>query len=235
MITYKNLVPDIYYNRSRDFQILGAYYDLIFNYMKQNADLVSTGLTEDVDDELVDLIITDLGFKESHSYNIRQLKKLISIFSLAIKNKGNIESISLIVDMLNNIAGLTTKAYIAISDEDPYKIYIYTPSILDDTILLEDMINYILPAGMTYAIRRQSLINYIGVSNIGLGDFKTSWEGYSEYQTSAVFKLDKDSDLPSLQNQGLISTVVGISDSEDASKLYEIYKAKDTVNNNQGD
>ena len=73
MITYKNLVPDIYYERSRDFQILGAYYDLIFNYMKQNADLVSTGLTEDVDDELIDLIITDLGFKESHSYNIRQL------------------------------------------------------------------------------------------------------------------------------------------------------------------
>ena len=228
MITYKNLVPDIYYDRSRDFQILGAYYDLIFNYMKQNADLVSTGLTEDVDDELIDLIITDLGFKESHSYNIRQLKKLISIFSLAIKNKGNIESISLIVDMLNNIAGLTTKAYIAISDEDPYKIYIYTPSILDDTILLEDMINYILPAGMTYAIRRQSLINYIGVSNIGLGDFKTSWDSFSEYQTSAVFKSDT-----SLQNQGLISTVVGISDSEDASKLYEIYK--DTINNNQGD
>ena len=141
--------------------------------------------------------------------------------------------------MLNNIAGLTTKAYTAISDEDPYKIYIYTPSILDDTILLEDMINYILPAGMTYAIRRQSLINYIGVSNIGLGDFKTSWDSFSEYQTSAVFKLDKldkNSYLKSLPipNQGLISTVVGISDSEDASKLYEIYN-KGATDNKQGD
>ena len=40
MINIKNQLPNIYYDTSRDFQILGHLYEVVLNYVKTNADML---------------------------------------------------------------------------------------------------------------------------------------------------------------------------------------------------
>ena len=64
------MVPEVYYNKSRDFQVLGRAYDIISNYMKMNSDLVRDN-TISINNKamIIDLICSTLGFKAKHEYN----------------------------------------------------------------------------------------------------------------------------------------------------------------------
>ena len=153
MIKTQNLVPEVYYNRSRDFQLIGRVYDIVFNYLKTNIDTISNlPNTDEVDDKLVNLVSTTLGFKEYHSYNVKQLKALCSIFTVVIRNKGNIQSIQYVLDMLCNIENSSTKAEIVTDTKDIYNLKVFIPQDISDTTLFQDILNYILPAGMSCTI-----------------------------------------------------------------------------------
>lgn len=158
MIRTKNLVPEVYYKESRDFQLLGRIYDFLFNYLKTNLDAIENNpYSENFDLSLVSLLSSTLGFKQTHEYNTKQLMALCSIFMLALKNKGNIQSIEYLLNLLANVENIPDQFETSIDIDNPYLLYVYIPLTVKDTTLFEDVLNYVLPAGMSYSIVSQLL------------------------------------------------------------------------------
>ena len=159
MIKTRNLVPEVYYNRSRDFQLLGRIYDVIFNYMKMNTNLINNlPYEQNIDDKLISLVTTTLGFKEVHEYNTKQLKGLCSIFVQCLRNKGSLASIQQLLNLLLNIEDEEEPAEVHYDLDNPQLLNIYIPQSIKDTSLFEDMLFYVLPAGMSYRIIKETRV-----------------------------------------------------------------------------
>ena len=160
MIKTYNLVPEVYYKRSRDFQMLGRIYDVIFNYMKMNTNLINNvPYEQNIDDKLISLVTTTLGFKEMHEYNAKQLKGLCSIFADCLRNKGSLSSIRQLLNLLLNVEDEEDEADVRRDLDNPWLLNIYIPQTISDTSLFEDMLLYILPACMSYRIIKEERIN----------------------------------------------------------------------------
>jgi hypothetical protein len=157
MIITQKLVPSVYYDKSRDFQLIGRIYDIVFNYLKANIDtLYNNPLSNNSDKQLIDLLTYTLGFKAKHKYNTNQLMAVCSSLMLIMRNKGNLKSIDYTLQALLKSEGITDTGNFNISNN---KLTIYCSAKLSDTILLSDMLDYILPAGMTYNIVKQIQLN----------------------------------------------------------------------------
>lgn len=153
MIYTYNQVPEVYYKESRDFQLIGRLYDIVFNYLKTNIDTIyHLPLDKCTDKNLLDLLSATLGFEIRHNYDINQLYAICSCFSTIMKNKGTLKAIKTALDALLNSQGINKEAKVVINKETPYTISIYIPSKLVDITLLEDLLDYIMPAGMSYTI-----------------------------------------------------------------------------------
>jgi len=155
MIKVKDLVPSIYYDNSRDFQFLGRSFEVVYNYVKTNVDLMTDlPLSSNSDLSMINLLLTTLGFEKRHEYNAVDLKKICSVFSELVKLKGTKKAVELAVSTLLNSQNIDSDfEVIDVYDENKNKLYmynIYIPIELDDRILLEDLFEYILPVGYTY-------------------------------------------------------------------------------------
>lgn len=152
MIKLQNLTPEVYYKHSRDFQFLGRLYDIVLNSIKTNTDtLYSLPNGDNLNTKLIDLLALTLGFKSKHNYNIKQLRAISGVFPLILKNKGNIQSVQLAGQALLSSEGIT----------DPFNcelienvLYVFIPSQLSDLNLFNDLLDYILPAGISCEIAR---------------------------------------------------------------------------------
>lgn len=158
MIKVRKLVPEVYYNDSRDFQLLGRTFEVLYNYLKTNAELVKVGSTAEYNDTfLVQLLALTLGFKTKGEYNNRSLREVCSVFSYILKDKGSIKSIEEAVNIVLHALDISSdKSYIYKDINEPSNIEIYLPSKikeLDELHLLEDILDYILPVGTTYSFK----------------------------------------------------------------------------------
>lgn len=159
MIKTIDMVPEVYYKESRDFQIFGRIFDIVFNYLKYNSNTISNyPLSKNSNKNLLELLCTTLGFKSLRNYNDDQLNILCSIFSLLIKNKGNIKSIELLLNILANVENIHEVCEVTQDIHNSYNINIFIPSKVKNITLFEDVLNYILPAGMQYKIIRQNFV-----------------------------------------------------------------------------
>ena len=153
MINTYYQVPEVYYKESRDFQLLGRIYDIIFNYLKTNIDTIyHNPLDKSTDKNLLDLLSCTLGFESRHNYDINQLYAICSSFSKIIRNKGTLYAIEITINALLNSQGIDKVPEILIEESNPYLINIFIPTALVDTTLLEDILDYIMPVGMSYSI-----------------------------------------------------------------------------------
>lgn len=59
----ERMVPEIYYDKSRDFAYIGRLLEIVFNYMKTAADNVGVEPDEDIDSNIIDLLVNTLGFE----------------------------------------------------------------------------------------------------------------------------------------------------------------------------
>lgn len=224
MIKTQQLVPKVYYDKSRDFQLLGRTFDVLFNYLKTNIDLIySNPLSDNSDERLIDLLTLTLGFKSRHNYNVKQLTSLCSAFMLALKNKGNIQSIQLAVDALLHAENISNGVLITVDNEKSV-LNIYIPTELKDLNLLNDLLVYILPAGMSCSIVRQQLVESeantaeaVGSQVIYLhaktADRLGDISGYSSTDNQA-----SNPDTPSIDNM-VVPSYVDPNDSDDSDLL----------------
>jgi hypothetical protein len=157
MIKTCDITPTIYNSQSRDFQLLGRALEIIFNYSKTETDLLKEcPMSDDSDDDMLPLLATTLGFRSKHKYVDRDLRAVLSSFSDMLKYKGSIQSVELAIRALLHAQRISDK-FEVVSETDEtntshylcnYKIYI--SSDVTDLVLLEDLFDYILPAGFTY-------------------------------------------------------------------------------------
>lgn len=174
-----NLVPEVYYKKSRDFSYIGRVFEVLFNYYKTNVDLVGKSpLDENVMSNIISLAAMTLGFESKHEYINKDLVALCSSFAMLLKNKGTITAIEDCVNILlhtQNIQQGTTIVY----DVDNLELTIYVPSQVKDIVLLEDVFEYILPAGVTYSFILSGVSNTSATEHLVETDSVEIYKSYA--------------------------------------------------------
>lgn len=164
MIKTQNLTPEIYYNQSRDFQFFGRVYDIIFNYVKTNVDLMENfPINNFTDSKLIELLARTLGFNNRLSYRNDDLNAICNVFIKLIKEKGSIKAIHTLVKTILNVEGINKKYAIIEPSEDSLRnvITIRLPDVITnpEIKLFEEVLEYILPIGMCYNIKTTTVID----------------------------------------------------------------------------
>lgn len=157
----EKLIPEVYFSQSRDFSYIGRLLEILYNYMKTNSDCISANNSSvDIDATTVELIALTLGFESKHRYSTKDLIYIISSFSELIRKKGTKESINTAIRLLINSQKIVIKdiedfvGNITATGQDRFILDIKIPEHLTDIILLEDLFDYILPAGMLYRFNK---------------------------------------------------------------------------------
>lgn len=165
MIKTQNLVPEIYYKKSRDFQLFGRLYDIVFNYIKTNTDLINEPTSED----LCLLYLNTLGFFPKRTYDNKLLRALCDSYSNIIKNKGSQYGIELAVRTILKGAGLDSSdsTYVVKYENNNIIVYIEDSISSSEICLLEELFDYIIPFGTLCTIYP---VNFLGNKDLqGIG------------------------------------------------------------------
>jgi len=162
MIKTQRQVPDYYYNESRDFQLIGRIFEGVFNATKTATDtIVNTPLSSNYDIALIDLLTKTLGFESKRKYDVPNLMALVNSFKNILKIKGTKKSIEDCVRVLLKAQNITEGFEVLIDTSvtetsegtvHNRNVFIYIPEDVKDLALLEDMLDYVLPAGFNYLI-----------------------------------------------------------------------------------
>lgn len=154
----EKLLPEVYYSQSRDFSYVGRLFEILFNYMKTGADCIAVNPTSpNIDATTIELAALTLGFESKHKYTTRDLIYIISSFSDLIRKKGTKYAISTAIRLLMNSQKIYLEEDITdfvstmfLEEANSFIFDIIIPEQLTDLILLEDIFDYILPAGVLY-------------------------------------------------------------------------------------
>jgi hypothetical protein len=195
MIKFANQVPSVYPNASRDFQYLGWLIDIVLNSVKHNVDDLYNLPDNKADAKLTELLAMTLGFKVKRNYDQNQLKALVAALPRILKYKGTKAA----VDMAGNALIAASGASGIFSSEIKDGVLEVTfPVSLVDISLFTDLLNYILPAGMTFHIIRKNEIKYNKSTEVG---FDTT------YTAAWISDIDREANEKGLSNmfKGTIS------------------------------
>ena len=147
----QNMVPEVYYKESRDFSYICRLLEVIINHLKTNADLVGSNLNTIDSDDLLNSLAYTLGFKPKHKYINKDLINVCSNFTNILRNKGTLNAIEECIKIMLNSQYIIGD-YVILEDSKNCFIEIGLPSSTKDIVLLEDLFDYILPAGWIYSI-----------------------------------------------------------------------------------
>ena len=198
MIKTKQLTPEVYYDHSRDFQLIGRLFEVVFNHIKTNSDVIyniPSALT--INSEELELLAYTLGFQSKHDYPINQLRAICSCMSTILRDKGTTKSLYDVLNALLRAEDIAEQPSIIKEKDENNKytgnILLFIPSGLKDINLFKDLLDYILPAGMGLSISRHSLVELSKESTSTTDDVQYS-VGKKSYQTSFVPKFGEGFD-----------------------------------------
>ena len=195
MIKLQNYTPEVYYQESRDFQFIGRLFDLVLNSLKTEADLIyQIPLSTNSDEKLLELLAMTLGFEPKHQYNAQQLKAVCSVFAEILKNKGSIKALKIACEALFNAADINQALDYDFTDSvGKTELNLYVPSDFEDLAILNDLLTYVLPAGMSCNIIKELRITTSTNTNIGLADTVT-WSILDQNSYAQVPRLITDAE-----------------------------------------
>lgn len=155
MIKLQDLTPAVYYEQSRDFQFIGRLYDLVLNYIKTNsANLYNLPVGKNMDEQLLNLLALTLGFKPTKNYNSKQLRAICSVLPTILKHKGSIQALVLATNALLAAEGVRQPLDYTIRPKEGITLYVAQE--LNDLNLFTDLLDYLLPAGLSCTIVKES-------------------------------------------------------------------------------
>lgn len=226
MIRLQNNTPQTYYERSRDFQFIGRLYDVVLNSVKTNADIVTYGIpySDFSPDKFLELLSRTLGFKPKHNYTHEQLLAICNVFSAVLRNKGNIQAIQLIGEAILKTEGILgtifcLMKYDAVAMRDLPVLRIIIPEKLAEIALFYDLLEYVVPAGVSAEVVRGTMSDPILAGTLlGTEDnvilVKTAEAANSTYRLAgnvisqlAYFKTTRNSTSNTMQLAKPISSV----------------------------
>jgi hypothetical protein len=161
MIKIQDLTPTIYYNHSRDFQLMGRLYELVLNYSKTNAaNLYNLPVGKNMDEQLLKLLALTLGFTPKKNYNSKQLRAICSVLPIILQHKGSIQALVLATDALLAAEGVKQPLDYTLIPKQ--RLVLYVAQELEDLSLLTDLLDYLLPAGLScYIVKETQLVTGI--------------------------------------------------------------------------
>jgi hypothetical protein len=167
MIKIQNSVPSVYYNSSRDFQLIGHLFDLVLNALKTDADLLfNLPFSTNSDDQLLDLMTYTFGLNLDKSrYTSKQLRAICSVAPQMMKAKGSIKAVDLLCTALMHADGLED-LYVIQPSEDNTSLNIYLSPLASCRDIILEILPYILPAGMIFNITITSKHNELKTKDI---------------------------------------------------------------------
>ena len=153
MIWFQNNVPQVYVEESRDFQLIGRIIETIINAnIYNNNSILSTLDAKKINERLLELLATKVGFYHKHNIDVKVLRYIISAFPYIIKYKGSKKGIESAINVILKIEQPMEPPEINI-DNINYSINIYTNKKLVNKDALSDILEYIVPVGYTYSIQ----------------------------------------------------------------------------------
>lgn len=156
MIKFSNQVPSVYPSASRDFQYLGWLIDIVLNSVKHNVDDIYDLPNNKADPKLTELLAMTLGFSVKRNYDQDQLRALVAALPIILKYKGTKTAIDMAGNAILAASGASGDFSSEIVDGELSVVF---PVNLVDISLFIDLLEYILPAGMTYHIIRKNQEN----------------------------------------------------------------------------
>lgn len=157
MIKLQNLTPEVYYKQSRDFQFIGRLYDIVLNYIKTNTtNLYNLPVGKNMDEQLLNLLALTLGFKATKNYNSKQLLAICSSLPTILKHKGSIQALVLATNALLAAEGVKQPLDYILNPKQGITIYVAQE--LEDLSLLTDLLDYLLPAGLSCTIIKETQV-----------------------------------------------------------------------------
>lgn len=207
MFRLEENVPEIYVNKSRDFQLLCRLKDLSFNAVKYSIDSIRhTSNTREMNSSLLPLLKSKVGFFADETLTEDQLRYLLIGFPSLIRNKGSQKAIFDAVHLWFRVYQLKGKVNNVIiinrsETDQEYTIKIFLATTPRDTSLLDAIFKYILPTG--YIVRYEFSTLTLGTStyqfNIATNDHEV--RGYD----NAV--VHKQIDSKHISNMNLTQTI----------------------------
>lgn len=179
MFRTQNNVPQYYIDKSRDFQLIGRLLDLIVNDIKFDIDSICNILDPlEARDNLLVLLAERVGYFPEFEINSEVLRYVISAFPYIMKKKGSIRSFEeaanavlkaeshaeaarsveiIVIQKQPNLAYKNTvdsdgNTKVKYDPNEEYIVQIILPTKVKHLKVLEDILTYIIPAGMMYSI-----------------------------------------------------------------------------------
>ena len=154
MINFYDQVPSIYPSASRDFQYLSWLINIVLNSVKHNVDDLYNLPKVGFDSKLSELFALTLGFKIKRNYDQKQLAALAAILPSILKYKGTEKAIKMAAEALITASGALGDTKYEVTDSREVTIKLPKDITIDITLFL-DLLDYILPAGMTCRVTRK--------------------------------------------------------------------------------
>ena len=220
MIRYQEMVPDVYIEESRDFQVLCIMYDFVLNALKYNIDSVQELTdTRSVKDTILPLLGDKLGIYDKEAYSNRQMLETLPI---AIKYKGSLKSINILLnafldsmDVFDNALALHAKdeesaAEISAILRRPIQkcsivIILSTFPSLTNLHVLDTYLNMVIPSGL--------IVEYsFGVNKEYFDRFKYKEYTFLFYTHKHTYNYDEEESTIKKFTAPYISMVKGKND-----------------------
>lgn len=161
VIRLQNETPEVYVQKSRDFQLLCRLYDCVVNGIQFDIstmiDVTNTRLCRT---SMLPLLQTKLGFFTKKEINDSFLRLILECFPIMIKKKGSLEAVRYAINIFLKLNKISVPFSILYS-KDPVTLYnryevpshtiiISINATFQDTSILEELLKYILPFGVGY-------------------------------------------------------------------------------------
>ena len=155
-------VPDVYPRKSRDFQLLCNVFDCMNGGVKFDIDSIRDTIDTDLCNERVlNFLQTKLGFFTNKNMNTTTQRLILKAFPYLVKNKGSRKGIEQAIQVFLKTQGVTgnisvhtiNKQKVLDSNtglnklENVYIIELGIQTKLLDTMILDEILKYIIPAG----------------------------------------------------------------------------------------
>lgn len=170
MIDIVKQTPEYYNSESRDFQFLARLYTIIFNSIKMYID-INRSMAGSTDEKLVDLKALSLNFRADHQWDRTSLAGALSCFKYLLRDKGTEKALEACISLLLRVEGIyITSEYSKMNhvrvSNDGTQIEILVPESLSSVGVVEDLLKYLLPAGVSYTIRKYDSVLFDTLVNI---------------------------------------------------------------------
>lgn len=150
MFRTQNNVPEVFPNKSRDFQLFCRLYDVAFSGVKQSINsMMEISNTNTCDSSLLELLSDKLGFFTSVNTDDQELRYILNAFPLIMRYKGSQRALTYTVNLYTRlIAAMTTASEISVTSlNGTYTIEVSSSEKIYNSKLLAELLRYILPAG----------------------------------------------------------------------------------------